>query len=101
MLNFKTNRVLKEEYSCPDLGKIVKEGDRVTFNVTLQVTTNTSFKNMQEVKEFVRNNKPRMQTIISRYCELFSKAKNPGAGGFEKKESKIMEAVLKRLGYLE
>lgn len=96
MQKFNQSRVLSEKVSCPELGEIVKEGNRVTF--TMKIETE-GFSNMQEVKEFLRNNRGKMQNIIKKYCELKLRARHTD-GMFEKKEHKAVEAIMKRLGYL-
>jgi len=89
-------RVIGEKFSDPELGEIVKEGKNVTFNLKI---TADGFTNMQEVKEFMRKNKTKMETIVKKYCELSMRAKHT-EGMFERKENKAVEVILKKLGYL-
>lgn len=91
------SKVLREQYSCPELGVVIRENGKTTFNLVIETH---AFDNFQDSKEFLRKNQKKMKKIISQYCELASRAKR--VNGFSgKKENPVVKAVMQKLGFLD
>ena len=90
------SRVIQERFECPDLGTVTKQGEVVDFSIPVAVTC---FKDMQDAKIFLRQNRKKIQRIITKYCEMTSHAKK--LPGVVRKENEGVKAILQKLGYID
>lgn len=71
----KSKKIFKETFFDPEFGNIIKEGDIVSCTFNFEATSGT----MQEVKEFVRANKKRIENLMTKHYQFsLTKQRNRG-----------------------